>query len=300
MADPLKRRSIGGTIFDIGNYLFLGLLAFTVFYPFWQLLIISFSNTQQVVTLGFHLWIPNWNPNAYLYIVERNIIGRAYFNTILKTVVGTAVIVVLTLFAAYPLAKRNLPARNVFTWFFIITLFFSGGIIPLYILVRNLGLINSLWALILPGAVHVYYIIIMRNFLMTVDDSLEESAFMDGANEFVVLFRIIVPIAKPAIAVVVLWSSVQHWNAWFDALLYIQDNNKIVLQLLLRRMLLGLKKNADDLLRGASIERLLEERIPSASIQAAMTIATIGPIILMYPFLQRYFVKGIIVGALKG
>ena len=123
---------------------------------------------------------------------------------------------------------------------------------------------------------------------------------MDGANEFVVLFRIIVPIAKPVIAVVVLWSSVQHWNAWFDALLYIQDNNKIVLQLLLRRMLLELKKNADDLLRGASIERLLEERIPSASIQAAMTIATIGPIILMYPFLQRYFVKGIMVGALKG
>ena len=157
---------------------------------------------------------------------------------------------------------------------------------------------DSRWALVLPGALNVFWVIIVRNFIMTVDEALEEAAFVDGANVLTILFRIIVPIAKPAIATIFLWSAVSHWNAWFDALLYIKSSSKLVLQLLLRRMMNQLALL--DQIEKFRFEENLLSLIPSAAVQSATILITIGPIILIYPFIQKYFMRGIMIGSLKG
>ena len=296
MANPIDRRTLPGVVFDCFNFLFLGIFALTVFYPFWHLLITSFSDRLQINSLGFHFWISEWHPEAYKYVFSNNQIGIGYLNSIFKTVVGTALNVVLCFAVAYPLSKKNLPRRNLITLYFIGTMFFSGGLIPQFLLIRRIGLMDTRWVLIVPGAVSAGSIIIARNYLMTIDVALEESAFMDGADVLTILFKIIIPIAKPVVAVVALWAAVGHWNAWFDALIYIRSKNKEVLQLVLQRMmnLLNFMKELEE------VELKLLIEVPSEAAQAATVLITIGPIILVYPFVQRYFVKGIMIGSLKG
>jgi putative aldouronate transport system permease protein len=183
------------------------------------------------------------------------------------------------------------------TLYLLITMFFGGGLIPTYLLIRGIGLLDDFWVLILPTMTSAFNIIIVRNFLMTIDKSLEESAFLDGASFYQILPKIILPLSKPVMAVIALWAAVQHWNAWFDALIYLPSKDKIVLQLLLRRMLQEVNYFQRAL---RNFEDITQVRLPSQSARAAVTILTIGPIILFYPFLQRYFVKGIFVGSLKG
>ena len=178
-------------------------------------------------------------------------------------------------------------------------MFFSGGIIPDYLLVKNLGLLDTRWALILPSAVNVFYIIIMRNYFMTIDKGIEESAVMDGANYFTILTKIILPLSKPVIATIALWAAVFHWNEWFHALVYIQDDAKTVLQMIVREMLtaMDLSQSADAgaIGGGGSNENLL-----LSNVRAATVMISIGPIVLVYPFVQKYFIKGIMIGSLKG
>lgn len=298
MAETLERRTIGSRVFDFFNIFFMLLFAITMIYPFWHLFITSWSGTDEISSIGFHVWLDEWNNDAYKLIFQSNQVGVAYINSIIRLVMGTAIAILMTLLAAYPLAKRDLPGRNIITIFFVFTMFFSGGLIPTYLLIRRLGLFNTRWVLVLPTALNVWYVIIMRNFLMTIDPAMEEAAFVDGANVRTILFRIIVPLARPVIAVIFLWSAVGHWNAWFDALLYIQDPNKVVLQLLLRRLLnrmLTLQQ-----LEKLTLSRMLEVVIPTEAMRAAMILITIGPIILIYPFIQRHFIKGIMIGSLKG
>jgi len=190
-----------------------------------------------------------------------------------------------------------LPGRGLITLLFIFTLWFSGGLIPSYLLIRYLGLINSRWVLVLPIALNVYYLVIARNFLMTIDQSLEDSAIVDGAGYWTILFRIILPVSKPVLATIALWAAVSHWNAWFDALIYINDSGKHVLQLLIRDMLQMVNIDAlsdyiDDL--------PVKEHIQPQSVQAVTILVTIGPIVFVYPFVQKYFVKGVMLGSLKG
>ena len=242
-----------------------------------------------------------------MFMFRENDIGTAYINTLHRVVFGTTLTLFVTFCAAYALSKRNLPGRAVINFLLVFTLFFQGGIIPTYLLVRNLGMINSRWVLVIPPAVAAFSIIITRNFIMTIDQAMEDSAVIDGASYWRIMFQIFIPLSRPVLAVIALWTVVQHWNAWFDALIYITDRDKRILQLLLRDLVERLQGFQND----ESMQRLVEElraqgiepdwaRIPHRSIQAATTLITIGPVILFYPFVQKYFVKGVMLGSLKG
>jgi putative aldouronate transport system permease protein len=222
----------------------------------------------------------------------------AYGNSIFRTVFGTVLTVVACMALAYPLAKRHLPGRNILTIYLLITMFFSGGLIPTYLLVRSLGLIDNRLAYLLPSMVTGFNVIIMRNFLMTLDKAYEESAFIDGASYFRIFWSIVVPLSKPVIATVALWTAVWHWNSWFDGLIYMRSESKIVLQMVLRKLIV----DAEARFMNSIAQFALEEDIdlPTTAIKAAVTIVTIGPIVLVYPFLQKHFIHGIFMGSLKG
>lgn len=294
----LSRKTPGEVVFDALNYAFLFLFSLTILYPFWSTILLSFSTVEEATSLGFHVWIRTWTLSAYKFAMSRyGSVPIAYANSIFRTVAGTLLTLVVTLLAAYPLSKKNLPGRNAVTIFILVTMFFSGGIIPSYLLIRSLGLIDKRLVLFLPGLAGGFNIVIMRNFLMTLDKSYEESAFMDGANYAQILSAIIVPLSKPVIATVALWTAVGHWNAWFDAMIYIRSSNKIVLQLLLQRMLQQLQEFAQQV---ANFQQVENVELPSESMKAAVTVLTIGPIVVAYPFLQKYFIKGFLMGSLKG
>ena len=292
----LKSRSVGSMAFDICNYMVLAVVTLTVVYPFWNLILISFAEPAEMMFLGFHIWLDKWSTTAWQYVLEGRQVGVGYFNSVFRTVLGTPLTLVVTLFAAYPLSKRSLPYRKWITIYFVVPMLFSGGIIPTYLVVRGVGLIDSRLALILPSAVNVFYVIIMRNYLMTLDDALEESALVDGAGYGTILFRIIAPLARPVVAVVVLWTAVWHWNSWFDAMIYIYDNNKMVLQILVRRLIEQITATEEM----QEYEEDLGVVLPSESVKAATVLVTVGPIIFLYPVIQRHFIKGIMLGSLKG
>ena len=303
----LRTTGAGGRIFDVANHLFLILLAVSILLPFMRQITISLSTAEEALRFGAHI-IPNFQKitvAAYERIFQTDSIARAYFWTLARTGVGTTLTLLVTGLMAYPLAKRYLPLRRFWTIFVFATLFFSGGLIPTYLLVRSLGLINTLMALVLPGLISAFALIVMRSFMLTLPEDLEESARIDGAGELLVFFRIVMPMAKPVFAVVALWTIVDHWNAWFDALIYITDPRIKVLQQLLRRVLLesdfsyaglGTTETAAQMM---AQERLMREYTPE-TIKAAILLVTTVPILLAYPFMQKYFVKGALIGALKG
>ncbi|WP_136604436.1 carbohydrate ABC transporter permease [Paenibacillus dokdonensis] len=284
------------SLFDVLNVFLLSVLSIAILYPFWQTVILSFSDPSSASSLGVHLWPEKWIPDAYRFVFSYQDIAAAYFNTILRTVIGTVIIVCTTLLVAYPLSKKDLPYRNYFTIFFLIAMFFSGGMIPEYLLIKNLGLLDNRLALILPGAVNVFSIIIMRNYLMTIEKGLEESALMDGAGYFTILTKIIVPLSKPVIATVALWAAVGHWNAWFDAMIYIRDPSKTVLQMVVRQMMVDMDLSQTQFGGGG----MTNANLLLSNVRAATVMISIGPIILIYPFAQKYFIKGIMIGSLKG
>ena len=289
-----KRRKLN--LVDWLIYIFMALFAVLVIYPFWDIFLTSFSNPISTTSLGLHLWMKEWQLDSYVFVLSDIKVLYAYGNTIFRTFVGTSLAVLTTLLCAYPLSKKKLPGRNVITLYFLFVMFFNGGLIPTYLLIKNLDLIDKRFVLILPNLLNVYYMIIMRNYLMSMDDALEESAFIDGAGYITILFKIVVPLAKPVIATVVLWIAVWHWNSWFDALIYIRDEKKIVLQTLLRRMLQYASAESNAL---EDFNQEASAKIVSNTVRAAVTMITIGPIILLYPSLQKYFIKGIMVGSFK-
>ncbi len=290
-------RGAASRVFDACNYGMLAVAGFLFFYPFWSLLLASFSDSLEIQHVGLKFWNATWTIEPYRWVLEAQSvsIGKAYYNSVFRTVLGTGAILVVTFLTAYPLAKVRLPGRTPIMLYFVIILFFSGGLIPTYLLVRRLGLIDTRLVYILPEALSVWYVIIARNFLMAMDDEMEEAALVDGAGYLTILTRIVMPLAKPIVATIALWASVMHWNAWFDALIYIRDGEKRVLQLLLHKMM-NLLRNFEEF---EELNIPMEITLPPASVQAVTVLVTIGPIILVYPFFQRYFVKGIMIGALK-
>ena len=286
-------QSVEDILLDSFVYLTLVLLALAIVFPFWTMLVDSFSSARSSNQLGFRLFPSEPSLDAYTKVFRQSIIGIAYLNTVFRTVVGTILTVLATLFAAYALSKRDLPLKKMLTILIVFTMFFGGGLIPTYMLVRRLGLIGSRWALVLPMLVSPFALIIMRNFMYSIPQELEESAFIDGANEITILFKIILPLSLPIIATVALWTAVDHWNEWFHAMIYVRDRNKIVLQLLLRRVMVEDQGESllDDFTR--------VKTVTATSIKAATLFVTIGPIVLLYPFIQKYFVKGIKLGGVK-
>ena len=294
-------QSFGGRLFDAVNHVGFFLLCITFIYPFWTILVTAFEPIDGVYRLGLHIWPKEFRTESWIYIFSRERVGVAYYNTLFRVVIGTLFILLVTFTGAYALSKRDLPGRGVITFLYVLTLFFSGGLVPTYLLIREIGLINSRWALILPVGINAFYIVIARNFLMTIDQAMEDSAVIDGASYWKVLIRIVVPLARPAIAVIALWAAVQHWNAWFDALIYTPKKELRVLQLLVRDMTTLLRTDILDRFTNEMGAQNVEiPRIPPEAVKAATIIITIGPIILVYPFIQKYFVRGVMLGSVKG
>lgn len=296
LVNTLRRRSFASKSFDYFNYGLMIVLSLLFLYPFWNLLMLSLTAPAYVDKLGLRLWAEGMNIMSYKQLFSSDIIYIAYGNTILRTVVGASLTVLVTMSAAYSLARKDLPYRNLITLFILFTIFFSGGLIPTYLNIKNLGLLNSIWALILPTLANAWYIILARNFLMGFPKELEESALMDGANPIQVAFRIIFPLSMPIIAVIALWSGVAHWNAWFDAMIYLREKNDFVLQLLVQKIFQ--QDKIDTTSAGTYIQ--ITSEVTNQSVKAATIIAAVTPIVVVYPFLQKYFAKGVMIGSLKG
>lgn len=286
------RLTRGEKAFQVVLILFISALSVTMLYPFLHVASISLSTPAEALRQGFHFYPKDITFVAWERVLSSETVWRTMGNTVFRTVVGTVLTLVFLAIGAYPLSKKYLPHRNVFMTIIVITMFFGGGLIPTYMLIKGLGLINSLWVYVIPGLVSTFSLIVLRNFFMSIPEELEDSAKMDGANEFRILFTIVVPLSKPVLATLALWSAVGHWNAWFDAMLYMQDQSKIVLQLFLRRLVIA--NMGDPMLPVPSIEETPE------TVKAAIIIFTALPILLLYPFFQRYFVKGVMIGSLKG
>ena len=291
-------RSKSDLIFDICNFIFIVLFSITAIYPLMYIFSLSMTGGEGASSIqaGF---IPRvFSMENYKRVLSAGDIWSGYANTLQRTILGTLTQVTAIILTAYPLSKRYFPHRSKWTAFIVFTMFFSGGLIPNYLLVKGLGLGNSVWAMILPGLIPTYTMIITRNFFMDIPPSLEESARVDGADDFRILWQIILPISKPIIATISLWQIVAHWNAWFDCLLYITDAGKQVLQVILRRIVLLGTQSSVNMENSTMLNDF--SAINPESVKAATIMVATLPIILVYPFVQRYFVKGVMVGSLKG
>jgi len=287
----------GDKMFGFINSLLLVMILLIVLYPLVFVLSASISNPAAVSRGELWLFPKEITFVGYQKVFQNREILTGYGNTILYTVIGTSVNLLMTILAAFPLSRTNLPGRNIIMFALVFTMFFSGGLIPSYLVVKKLGLLNSMWALVLPGAVSVYNIIIMRTFFRTsVPYEVQEAAMIDGCTTLQILYRIMLPLSMPIIAVMVLFYSVDHWNSYFSALIYLTDRDKFPLQLILREILI--QNQMDKMAGGASA--LSEQIMYGQAIKYAVVIVANLPVFLLYPFLQRYFVKGMTIGAIKG
>lgn len=288
------KRSAGDRAFDWINYLFLALFSLTILFPFWNLFVQSVSSPDSGVVDALQMWPKKFSAFNYKYVLANKYIWTGYRETLIRTIAGTALSVMLTAMGAYVLSKKKLPNRNFWTTVVLIPMFFSGGMIPSYLWMVNLHLIDNRLVLILPGLISSYNLIIMRNFFMSVPEGLEESAMIDGAGSIRIFFSIVLPISKAVLATVALWVMVGHWNAWFDATIYIRDANKLPLQVVLRRILMeGTQQMMD-------MNSTDTNHVTPDTLKAATTFVCMLPIMCVYPFVQKYFVKGVIIGSLKG
>jgi putative aldouronate transport system permease protein len=282
---------------DMLIYAVLTILTALSIFPILHVLSVSLSDPNEVARSGLMLWPKGFTLESYRFVFKGPALMRSFGVTIFITVVGTTINLILTTSAAYVLARADLPGVSVLTIFVVITMVFSAGIIPGYMLVRSLGLINSVWAMIIPGAVSAFNLILMRNFIQQLPDSILESARLDGASELRILLQIVVPLSLPALATIGLFYAVAHWNEFFRGIFYIVDSSKWPLQVLLRSIVIEADLNELGMTNQDLYGRL---QVNQLTIRAATVMATVVPIALVYPFLQRYFVKGVVLGAEKG
>jgi len=274
----------------------LAIAMIVTLYPFIYTFSCSISDPYAVAKRQIVLWPKGFSLESYKMVLNNPEIYRYYYNTIWYVVVGTAINLLMTLIAAYPLSRQSFFLRNQIMMFMAFTMFFSGGLIPTFLLVKELGLYNTRWAIVLPTAVTVWNVVITRTYMQsTIPDSLWESATIDGANDLIILWKITIPLSMPIIAVILLFSAVSHWNSFFPALIYLADKKLHPIQLFLRRILLIESEELVASAQGTSVRSAIGEQI-----RYTVTMVTIIPIICVYPFLQKYFVKGVMIGAIKG
>ncbi|MGG4128734.1 carbohydrate ABC transporter permease [Paenibacillus illinoisensis] len=283
-------------IFTIFNYTFLILLVIVTLYPLLYVLFASLSDSAQLLANKGLLWKPvGFSLEAYKSVLANPGIATGFRNTLFILVFGVIVNLFMTALGAYVLSRKNVMWNKVFMFFIVFTMFFGGGLIPLYLVVKGVSLLDTLWSTILPFAISTFNLIIMRTSFMGIPDSLEESAKIDGANHFTILFRIIIPLSMPVIAVMILYYAVDKWNGWFYASVFIKSRELFPLQLVLREILIA--NSTESMSAGASAGDRFQ--IGETIKYATIMVATI-PILCIYPFLQRFFVKGVMVGSLKG
>jgi len=267
-------------------------LGFIFLYPVYYTIIISFSDTFNITAGNVKFWPLGFNVSAYKQILSNNRVPLAYWNTILYTAVGVMVNLSMTALTAYPLSRKNMWGRSFFMKLITFTMFFSGGMIPMFLLVSSLGLLNSIWSIVLPNAIWTYQMLIVRSFYMSIPESLHESANIDGASEFRIFLQIMVPLSKPAFATVGLFFFMGHWNNYLTPLIYLKDPAKYPLQVVLRQMLIN-----DDT---ANYNLAIPDNLTPEAMKNASIVVSMIPVMLIYPFAQKYFVKGMMLGAVKG
>jgi putative aldouronate transport system permease protein len=288
-----NKRNKGGLAFPIINGTILILIALICFLPFVNVIASSFASTQEVVARKFILFPRTFSLDAYRYILSTPTLFKSLAVSIGVTGIGTLVSMVLTAFMAYGLSRRYLVGRNSINFIVVFSMLFSGGMIPTFLVVKSVGLIDSYWSLILPVAINAFNLIIMRNFFQALPDSLEESAKMDGCTDFGVFVKIMLPLALPSIATISLFYAVTYWNTYMTAILYINDSTKWPIQVLLRQIVIvssGMQAE------GSSVDVVP----PAQTIKMAVIVIATVPMLIAYPFVQKYFVKGALVGSVKG
>ena len=298
--DRVRTRTIrmgaGDRIADFIIHAILIALLVLAIVPFYYMVLVSFARYEDVAGGAFYLIPKSLDFSSYKLIFSDDTIPRAFIVSTLVTVIGTSVAMLITTSAAYALSKKGMPGRSGIFTYIIITMFFNGGLIPTYLVMKDLGFVDSYLVMIIPLAVNTFFLILMKNYFNTIPESLEESAKIDGANDIYIMIRIVIPVAAPIIATISLFSAVNYWNDWWFPMLFLVDEDKYPLQLLLRRFVIE-KAMLDEISRRSATAAGAFIYLPSVQM-ATITIATV-PILVVYPFVQKYFARGIMIGAIK-
>lgn len=283
-------------LFLVVNYIFLTLVMCISLFPLVHILALSFSSNSAAQAGWVSVLPVDFTLDSYSYILKEPKFFRSFGISVLRVIIGTILSVGLTIISAYAMSQPDdkFHARNIYVWFFMITMVFSGGLIPLFIVVKAVGIYNSIWALVLPSAVQVFNVILMLNFFRGLPRALTESAFIDGANHFQIMAKIVVPISKPSLATVGLFTMVNHWNSWFDGMIYLSDTKKYPLQTYLKNVITSVDMASMDL---NNIDAM--KNISQRTLTAAQIFIAIIPVLIVYPFLQRYFISGMTLGSVK-
>jgi putative aldouronate transport system permease protein len=294
------RRSFGERVFDFCNVTFFVLLGIIMVFPLWNVLMVSLVRVGEFYAKPIILWPSTFNLDNYRFIFSSDKMLKTFAVTIFITVVGTGYSVLMTAMMAYGLSKKSLPGRKALLALLTFTMFFQGGLIPYYLLIKDIGLMNMIWVLIIPSGVSVWNFIIMKTHFQQMPDSIEESAKIDGANDILILFRIVLPLSVPILATFSLFNAVGFWNGWFDALIFIQNRNLHPLQLVLRQMLIEANMPPEMAL---SFKEAMSkgEKIPifEEGLKMAAVVVAVTPLLCIYPWLQKYFSKGVLIGSVK-
>ena len=278
--------------------LLMALILIVVLYPLIYVVSSSFSDGHAVRNGKVLLWPVGFSLDGYRMVFQFDTVISGYLNSFKYMIVGTLINVAMTMLCAYPLARRTLPFRNAFMFLFTFTMYFGGGLIPTYLMVRSLGMLNSMWALVIPGAISVYNMIITRTFIQnSIPHEMLEASQIDGCNDAQFFFRMVLPLSKAILAVITLYYAVAHWNGWFDAFIYLSDRDMYPLQLILRDILIVSNIDTTAIDDPDLIERMEYTR---DLVKYALIVVASVPMMMLYPFVQKYFIKGVMVGSLKG
>lgn len=295
----VRKISAGDRVFNIFNYTLMLIITIITLYPFLNVLAISFNNSVDTVKGGITIFPREFTFANYIEIIKTDNLVTSVVISVLRTVVGTITGIICTGMVAFTMSRRDFFARNTVTVLYLITMYISGGLIPEYMLIRNLHLTNNFLVYILPGLISVFNVIVLRSFIDGLPFELQESAKLDGANDFIIFYKIIFPLCLPAIATLSLFIAVGQWNSWFDTYLYCGSNkNLTTLQFELQKILLSSQSSGKQDIYGSS-DTIARARVSPESIRMAMTIIATAPILIVYPFVQKYFMKGLTVGAVK-
>ncbi|MGL6174691.1 MAG: carbohydrate ABC transporter permease [Cellulosilyticaceae bacterium] len=294
------RESKSRKVFNIINMLFLLAVTVVCVLPFIHLLALSLSSDLATAAGEVGLLPKDFSLEAYKFLLQKKDFFRSMGVSVIRVIVGTSISLGLVILTAYPLSKENerFKSRTLYVWFFAVTMFFGGGLIPTYMVIKELHLIDTIWALVLPGALSVWNVVLLLNFFRQIPKELEEAALIDGAGQLTILFKLFVPIALPAIATLLLFTMVGHWNSWFDGVMYLNSPKKYPLQTYLSTIVLDQNLSNLDSMSPEQLKRM--EDIGSLNLKSAQIFMGALPILCVYPFLQRFFVKGIVVGSVKG
>jgi putative aldouronate transport system permease protein len=293
----MKRKSAGDLFFDIVNYTLLIGFTLMILYPLYFMLIASFSDPNQVSTGNVWLIPRGITFEGYQRIFSNSEIWLGYRNSLLYAAMSAFIGTALAIMAAYPLSRKDFYGRNVFMIFFAFTLFFNGGLIPTYLQMRNMDMVDTIWPVVLLSAVDAFVIIIARTFFQGLPEEIRESANIDGATNIRFIWSFVLPLSKPIIAVLVLFAVVRQWNGYFDALIYLKDASKFPLQLILRNILIENQPSGNLV---ADLQTAVEQQRIVGLIKYGVIIVAALPLLILYPFLQRYFVQGVFIGSVKG